>query len=186
MPDADRSLRVLSAAELAEIGTDLRLTHAQTRRLGLVLQDVRADLANFFATRIDRRRRAELTARQKAVGKGFKASSEGIGQDAEDLSQVLPFEVRATLARCLSDEYIQSVTRRAPAPGESVDRWRVTECCFHGGELLQALTADLSGALDHGLAALPRDPGGREPDIVRRCLIMSLAEAGARHYRQKG
>ena len=175
MADPRGSFEVPSAAALA--GENLRLTEAQMRKLCLVLQDVRADLDSYFATHIDRPRRAELTARQKDLEKALKAALKAIGLDAEALNKVLPFELRASLARSLSAEFIVSVTGRAVGPGESVDSWRLTESCFHSGDLLLALIGDISRDLEQGLESMRRDPGGREPDIVRRCLIMSLAEA---------
>jgi hypothetical protein len=149
----------------------LGLTPAQEHELRIQLQGIHWELGIFFEKRIDRKQRRDLVERLRAFRDAIASLRALIVQDPDALSKALPAESLEAIGLTVS-----------PPPVGFAVAYQTPDLAgrrflglMDGPALLGAALAFIEAPIDDWLEQDRPDPGGREPNFVRRHVIQTLA-----------
>jgi hypothetical protein len=175
----DKNFTLPSPKKLKDIGRELKLNDAQARELEFVIRHAHADLNGFLRTRMTRADRARRLKQLKTFRGGLMKLASAMGETPEeiaDFNETLPFQLREAIGLMASAELIWTVAgRRVRETGS--DHVRRSAGLAHGAAIFHHQLLKARMGADMLLDGSVKDPGGRNPDLVRNCLALMLARS---------
>jgi len=175
----DKNFMFPSPKKLKDIVRDLKLNDAQARELQFTIHHAHADLEGFFRTRMTRADRARRLKQLKTFRSVLTKLASTMGEKPEDIAdfnESLPFQLRETIGLMASADLISTVARRqVPETGD--DHVRRSAGLTHGAAIFHHQLLEVGTGIDSLLDIAVKDPGGRNPDLVRSHLAMMLARS---------
>ncbi|MEI6536955.1 MAG: hypothetical protein WCN98_16545 [Verrucomicrobiaceae bacterium] len=174
-----KNFKIPSPKKLKDLGRDLKLSDAQARELDFVIRHAHADLEGIFRMKMTRAERARRLKQLKIFRGALMRLASTMGTTPEEIADFnvnLPFELRETIGQMASAGVIRTVVGRRVEEVEA-DHIRKSAELTHGAEIFHHQLLEISKGIDTLLDAAVKDPGGRNPDLVRNHLATKLARS---------